>query len=363
MSVFVFDNDTLDMIRYILAMQRFVEYSVGSQGLKEYLCAISFERVLIQTGLRFPKFQKENANEIKMNDVVRFLQQKSLINSTLTNELNEYTSFHNSLICTGAQMPSEKINCKAQEILLFLCTQAGINKDEELKKSTFQDIVTLRTSQPPENQKSEIVESDFDNLDYLYEKCPIIQREIEKRLSVPLKRAQISSFSPNTGGIWLPFETRETLDNKRQMDRASIGVSFTPIGIRIGLNFSNQAHKSRIRYYELLLNGDLMKEFESLNNKDTGYCICDTFWHYHIRNIQSLQWSLTLYGSTKLAIERAIQETKQLEGKPLTASKYMISKVIDRRPEDFTYIVRGLINEISKDLNELHPIIALIENK
>ena len=42
---------------------------------------------------------------------------------------------------------------------------------------------------------------------------------------------------------------------------------------------------------------------------------------------------------------------------------YLISKVINRRPEDFTYIVKGLIEEVSKDLNELYPILALIDKK
>ena len=363
MSVFVFDNDTLDMIRYILAMQRFKEYLVGPQGLNEYLCALSFEKVLIQTGLKYPKFQKENLRDMRIYEVVRFLQQKNLISPTLANQLSEYVDFHDSLMRTGTKIAPEKTNPKAQEILQFLCTAAGINRDEELKKRTFEDIATLRTEQSSENKKYEVVESDFDNLDNLYEKCPFIQREIEKRLTVPLKRAQISGFAPNTGGIWLPFVTSETPDKRGLIDRASIGVSFTPTDIRVGLNFGSQAHKYRIRYYELLLNGELMNEFESLNRKATGYCLCDTFWYYHIRNIQSLQWSLTLYGTTRVAIERAIEETKQLEGTPLTANMYLISKVINRRPEDFTYIVKGLIEEISKDLNELYPILALIDKK
>jgi hypothetical protein len=360
MSVFVFDNGTLDMIRYILAMQRFKEYLVGPQGLNEYLCALSFERVLFQTGLKFPKFQKDNVREMRIYDVVRFLQQKSLISLTLANELIEYVAFHDSLMQTGAQITPDKTNLKAQEVLLFLCDEAGINRDKELKKRTFEEIVTLRTEQS-ENQRYEVVESDFDNLNRLYEKCPFIQREIEERLTVPLKRAQISGFAPNTGGIWLPFVTCETPNTRGHIDKASIGVSFTPIDIRIGLNFGSQAHKYRMKYYDLLLNGELMNELESLNRKDTGYCLCDTFWNYHVRNIQSLQWSLTLYGSTKIAIERAIEETEQLEGNPLTANRYLISKVINRRPEDFTYIVKGLIDEISKDLNELYPIIALID--
>ena len=186
--------------------------------------------------------------------------------------------------------------------------------------------------------------------------------EIEKKLTTSLRGAQISGFAPSTGGIWLPFVTSATPDNRAQVDECpSVGVAFTPIDIRIGLNFGSQAHKYRTRYYEMLLNGELMNEFESLNRKDTGYCLCDTFWHYHIRNLQSLQWCLTLYGSTKMVLQRAIEETRQLEGTPLTANQYLISKVIKRRPEDFAYIIDGIADEISKTINELYPTIALID--
>ncbi len=360
MSVFVFDKDTLDMIRYSLAIQNFKEYLIGPENLFEYLCALSFERVLVQTGLKFPKFQKENVRDMRIYEVVRFLQQKSMINPTLANELIEYIAFHDSLMQTRTQITQDKTNLKAQEILLFLCTEAGINRNEELKKRTFKEIVTLRTEHS-EDQKFEVVEADFDNLAQLYEKCPFIQKEIEKRLLVPLKRAQISGFAPNTGGIWVPFVTSETSDDRGYIERASVGVSFTPMDVRIGLNFGTQAHKYREKYYELLLNGKLMNELEALNRKDMGYCLFDTFWFYHIRNIQSLQWALTLYGSTKIDLEKAIEETKQLEGTPLTANRYLIGKIIHRRPEDFTYIVKGLIGEISKSLNDLYPIMALID--
>ncbi len=219
----------------------------------------------------------------------------------------------------------------------------------------------LKPEQSWDGKKCEILVSDFDHLDRLYEKSPHIQHEIEKKLSVPLKKAQISSFAPNTGGIWIPFVTLEAPDRKAHTERASIGVSLTPIDVRIGLNFGTQAHQYRIKYYESLLNGVLTGEVELFSRKATGYCLCDTFWYYHLRNVQSLQWALTLYGSTKLALENAIIETQQQNGKPLTAHKYLISKIIQRRPEDFAYMVKGLIDEMAKDLNELYPVLALIE--
>jgi hypothetical protein len=361
MSVFVFDQDSIGMIRYILALQRFKEYSVGPSGLNEYLCAVSFNRVLIQTGLKFPKFQKENPSDIRVYEVIRFLEQKSHINSTTAMKLREYEEFHDSLMHSTSQTAPKTANPKAQEVLRFLCTEAGVNQDEELKNSTFEEIATLNTKPSPANEKYEkLVESDFDNLDKLYDKCPALQLEIEKKLAPTLRGGQISGFTPNTGGIWMPFVTPEKPNNRAHVERASVGVTFMPLDIRIGLNFGRQAHKYRIRYYEMLLDGELMNEIESLNHRDTGYCFCDTFWHYHIRNIQSLQWCLTLYNSTKMAIERAIEETRQLEGTPLTANRYLISKVIKRRPEDFAYVIDGIVDEISKTLNELYPTIERI---
>ena len=77
-----------------------------------------------------------------------------------------------------------------------------MDQDEELKNRTFEDIATLGTKPSSSNEKFEkLVESDFDNLDKLYEKCPALQLEIEKKLTTPLQGAQISGFTPNTGGI------------------------------------------------------------------------------------------------------------------------------------------------------------------
>ena len=357
----MFDQDTMGMIRYVLALQQYKEYLVGPQNLYEYLCAVSFNRVLIQTGLKFPKFQKDNPSEVRAYEVIRFLEQKSHVSSTKAQKLREYMDFHDSLMQTSSQTAPRKANPVAKEILRFLCDEAGLNQDEELKNRTFEDIATLGTRQSSPNENYEkLVESDFDNFDKLYEKCSALQLEIEKRLSPTLRFAQISGFTPNTGGIWLPFVMRETNDTIAHINGPSVGVTFTPMDIRVGLNFGSQAHKHRIKYYEMLLNGELINEFESLNRKDTGYCLCDTFWHYHIRNLQSLQWCLTLYSSTKTTIESAIEETKQLEGTPLTANKYLIGKVIKRRPEDFSYVINGVVDEISKTLNELYPTIERI---
>jgi hypothetical protein len=350
------------MIRYLLALQCFKEYSVGPQSLDEYLCYVSLNRVLIQTGVKFPKFQKENPEDVRVGEVIRFLEQKSHINTTIAKKLREYIDFHGSLLQSSSQTALKKANSKAREILQFLCTEAGLDQDEELNNRTFKDIVTLGTKRSAANENYEkLVESDFDNLDKLYLKCPALQLEIEKKLTTSLWGDQISGFTPNTGGIWLPFVTSETPENKSNEDRASVGVAFTPVDIRVGLDFGNQAHKYKLRYFEMLMNGELLNEFEALNRKDTGYCLCDTFWHYHIRNIQSLQWVLTLYSSTKMTIEKVIEETRQLQGTPLTANKYLISKVIRRRPEDFTYVIDGIVDEISKTLNELYPTIELLE--
>jgi hypothetical protein len=341
-------------------MKRFKDYTVGPKGLELHLCSLALEKVLVQTGLNYPKFQKENPKDIKNYEIVKFLQQKNLISINVANQLTEYIHLQDALIRTGAQLVSEASITKGNELLRFLCTEAGINAEKETLEREFEDIATHRAGQHSENMTIELEDSDFDTLDLLYGKCGWIQKEIAKKLTVPLKPAPMSGFTPNTGGIWMPFLSKESSDKRGQIDGAYLGVTFTPNGIRIGLDFGAQAHKYRIKYYDLLLNGKLSSEIEALSRKATGYCLCDTFWHYHVRNIQSLQWCLTLYGSTRYAFETAIEETKQLEGKLLTAHRYLISKVIERRPEDFTYIVKGIVNEASRDLNELYPVLALI---
>jgi hypothetical protein len=200
MSVFVFDTDTLDMIRYMLALEHFKKYLIGPQGLNEHICALSLERVLIQTGLKFPQFQKANPREIRLYDIVRFLQQKRLVSPTIANELSQYVDFHDSLIQKGSQTTAAEKANKAQEILRFLCTEAGIKQEKELKNRTFQEIANLAKKPPAANQTYEIIESDFDILEQLYEKSTILQHEIQRGLKTPLREAQISGFTPNTGG-------------------------------------------------------------------------------------------------------------------------------------------------------------------
>jgi hypothetical protein len=358
MSIFVFDKDTTDMIRYVLAIKRFKDYSVGPKGIELHLCALALERVLIQTGLNYPKFQKENPRDLRIHDIARFLGEKKLVNPTVANQLSEYVTLHDSLMRTGAQVASEAAHSKAIELLRFLCSEAGINVEKETSEREFEDIASLKAWQP--SATYEIDESDFDAIDSLYGKSAWIQKEIEKKLTVPLKAARLSGFTPNTGGIWLPFVPKDASERRGQIEGAYLGVTFTPNSIRIGLDFGVQAHKARIKYYDLLLNGKLSSEVQALSWKATGYCLCDTYWHYHIRNVQSLQWCLTLYGSTRYAFETAIEETKQQEGKLLTGHRYLVSKVIERRPEDFTYIARGIVNEAARDINELYPVLALI---
>lgn len=360
MSVFVFDKDSTDTIRYLLAMKHFSEYTIGPQGIDLQLCALTLERVLIQTGLNYPKFQKEKSSDLKIYDIAKFLSQKNIVNPSVANQLFEYINFHDSIIRTGAKVTNEVAHTMASQILRFLCAEAGISMEKEIQEAAFEDITNHKIGQSLKNEAFEVEEADFDNLNRLHYKSAQIQNEISKRLTVPLKPAKVSGFTPYTGGIILPFIT-EQVASKRPSDCAYLGVTFTPNSIRIGLDFGAQAHRSRVKYYELIINGALTCEIETLSRKAADYCFYDTYWYYHTRNLQSLQWGLTMYGSTRLAIENVIEETKQSEGTALSGHRYLIGKVIQRRPEDFTYIAKGIINDAARNLNELYPILELID--
>lgn len=355
MSAFVFDEHTQRLLHYLLAIQHFAEYRVGPPGLTQRLCAQAFQRTLLQTALRYPKFQKDKPHEINLKDIIRFLQKNKHITPDVANKLMNFLEFHNSLY-TGVPPDNPE---KALEILQFLCAEAKISSDAPNR--SFHDIASRKMN--PTTLECRLEDSDFDNLDALYPKCFSLQQEIQRKLTVPLKATQPSSFTPNTGGIWIPFVMKDRAGYREPVDVASLGVAFTPLGVRIGLNFGSQAHKDRISYYRLLAEGELSDVLETLHRKATGYCLCDTFWHYHTRNIQSLQWCLTLYESTKVTIEHAIDETIQLQGVPLTGHRFLVSKLVERRPEDFTYVLPGLINEVPKVLDELYPILERISKQ
>ena len=62
--------------------------------------------------------------------------------------------------------------------------EAGLDQDEELKNRTFEDIATLGTRQSAANENYEkLVESDFDNFDKLYEKCPVLEAGNRKKIN------------------------------------------------------------------------------------------------------------------------------------------------------------------------------------
>ena len=354
----MFDGETLGLIRYVLAMGRFRDYSVGPVGLEAQLCGLAFERMLVQTARRFDKFQNDAAGELKLVDVVKFLRKKNLVDSAVACELSEYLGFYGLLLRGGRDVSVERAGFMGQAILRFLCVHAGLDLDREVSRVGFGDLVARKTVSG--GGVLEVVEGDFDCLDRLYVKCPSIQSEILKRVKVPLKAGAVSVFAPNSGGIWVPFVTEKAVGGLLD-GGVSLGVGFSPLGVRVGLGFGEFAHRCRVRYYELLLKGELVEMLEMLSLRGAGYCFCDTYWHYHVRNVESLQWGITLYGSTKLALEREIEVTKRLGDQALCGHRYLVSKVIVRRPEDFTYVVGGLVDEAVRVLDELYGVLALID--
>lgn len=364
MPLFKFDQDTENMLMYSLALFNFRGYVSGFEDLVKYLAALSFERVMFQTGLKFEKFRNINPRDVKISDIINFLEEKEQIDKAKAKKLRRYWDFRNAIMHTRSSMSKEQIDLVTKEILRFLCEEAGIDFDEQLRRTTFEDISTFgKGSTISVEEFRGIYDSDFDNFIMLYKKCAALQREINRLITgkLGLKPEQISSFIPNSGGIWLPW-VKEKIPNKRaHIHRASLGIAFTPINIRIGLDFGNKAHLHREKYYELLLKEELKEELKSLRISSQRYIFYDTFWYYHIRNTRPLEWYFEIDMTGKQKIEEAIRETKLLEGKPLTANKFLIGRVIDRNSEEFPQILNNIIEEAAKTIEELYPILEKIE--
>ena len=67
----------------------------------------------------------------------------------------------------------------------------------------------------------------------------------------------MSGFTYDVGSIWLPWVLNPGNDPRAHIRKASLGVIFTPLNVRIGLDFGPKAHRHREEYYKMLLNGEL----------------------------------------------------------------------------------------------------------
>ena len=360
MPLYAIDDEITKMIRYALAIFKYRDYLSGFGELSAYLTSLSFERVILQTGAKFGLDKKMGMFRYEINDVIHFLKNKGQISEYEHRKLLFCRDFRNRVMHRGISTTEMQ---DVKKVLKTICEMIGLVFDEELEKREFEDVLAFGKRPIVKHEFSTIKDSDFDEFSSLYKKSLSLHSRLEKPLSkLNLKPEEVSEFVPTSGGIWLPWVLKEA-GGRSHIKRASLGVTFTPSNIRIGIDFGKKAYRAKQQYYNLLLENKLDEMLSELASAD--YLFYDTYWYYHIRNLREIG---TYFGLSreeakhqlKIALEEVYESLKN--GKLMTGNKFLIGKIFSRGTEEFTSIIEKLPETITAIFGDLRPLLMKIEN-
>ena len=170
------------------------------------------------------------------------------------------------------------------------------------------------------------------------------------------------STSISLRGIWLPWVLMKS-GGRSHTRRATLGITFSPRNLRIGIDFGSMAYNAKCTYYSLLLRNELDDILYRLNS--LGYQFYETYWYYHIRNIQSVgvYFDPSTSKETKEQIKLALKETQHKYDQRIlmTGHKYLLGKVFFRGTVEFNNVLKNLGSSIVLIFKELLPLLKMVE--
>ena len=345
------DNETLNMIHFALAVFKFRQYLRGFKDLSAYLAGLSFEKVIVKS-----------ARKPGIGECIKHLLDKNLVSKETASLLRRCKYFRNNVMHGGARFVSTE---QIDKVLQTVCDLVGLDYKSELRNTDFEEILMFGGGEESIKAKEPlrtISDSDFDSFIRLYEKCDSLRSKLQQDLSsIGLIAEEMSEFVPTSGSIWLPWVTKK-IGRRSHMRRATLGVTFTPHNIRIGLDFGSRAFDAKKRYYSLLQSGELNHDLMKLGDE---YKFYDTFWYYNIRNEHPIHLLLKAGKFQKLRdkIKNALEETRKAESsnEPMTENKLLVGKIYQRKSSEFAEILCRLPQEISNTFREMLEIVNTIE--
>jgi len=208
----------------------------------------------------------------------------------------------------------------------------------------------------------DIVDSDFDDLEVLYEKCKNLHfRKLTILLSsLRLEPEEMSELIPTSGTIWLPWVARQAGDRSHTRTIV-LGVNFAPNFVRIGIDFGSEAYKAKETYYTLLLKGKLDSQLSKLTN---DYYFIDTFWYFNIRDLRLIReyWPSKI-DEIRPKIETALEETivRRKAQAPMKGHQSLMGKVFKRGTKEFSDFLIKIPETIQSVFCDLFGIVKQVE--
>ena len=360
MPLYSVDSETRNMITYAVSVYKFRNHLSGFGDLSAYLTALSFEKIIRQTGRKLNlESELKFWEEITSKKVMEFLRNGDLVSEREYEDLKKCRDFRNKIMHEGLHCVTIE---ETKEALQKVCEMAEISFEKQLERREFEDILSFGERKIKPKSYKKIRESDFDEFISLYDKCVSLQQELEKNLgSLSLVAEEISEFVPTSGGIWLPW-VLEHAGSRSHMKRITLGITFTPSSIRIGLDFGSKAYDPKKQYYKLLMEG----KFDPLLSRlPQGYSLYETYWYYHVRGVTNLRQYVQPADSPlfRHQIKEAYKEIgdKILRREKMTGHKFLIGKIINRTGTEFEEVLLNLEDIVCKTFEHLVPILKMVE--
>jgi len=379
MSLFYKSDDRArNMVRLAIGLHKY-RYEVDAFfGESIYWASISFEHIIRLTAKSISRDIDDDAcARADLNELIDNLCNSSRVKRSQRENLNRKLT---SLRLTRNRIfhPEGYINDRqVTGLLKAISEMVGSNLEKVRGEITYEQLRQLRDKvlsgrfigmpRTPHDidipDKGEICDSDFEDLDVLYEKCKYLHfRKLKNFLSpLRLKPEEMSELIPTTGTIWLPWVAREP-GWRTHIRTIVLGANFTPTLVRIGTDLGGEAHEAKKTYYTLLLNGDFDSLFDKLDNE---YYFIDTFWYNYVRRKQPIKdYFPTKTREFKLKVKIALEETieKAKTKEPMKGHQLLIGKIFNRGTKEFSDFLVNPPRTIRGIFSDLLAIVKRVED-
>lgn len=372
MVQYAVDEKAKDMIRLAVGLCKYSENVDGFFEQSIYWSAISFEHIIHSTAKSYgvSTWGKELCEIIEdmcssprvkhseREDQRRHLTELKAIRNRMFHSENFPITYEHAIEMVKAVCKMAQPECAFDKVWREITyEQVRKLRDKVLKicRSPF-SVETL--------DERDICESDFDDLEVLYEKCKFLHFKRLRNLLSPLhlEPEEMSELIPTSGTIWLPWVWGRTPRNRSHVGTIVLGANFTPNFVRVGIDFGSEAYRAKEMYYALLLRGLLDSQLAKLAD---GYYLIDTFWFFNVRNLRRITdyWP-SKADEIKPEIQRALEETREKyrARAPMKGHRLLIGKIFRRESPEFCDFLANVPQTVKDIFLEMLDIVKQVEH-
>jgi len=349
-----------DMIRLAVGLYKYSERVDGFLEQSLYWSSMSFEYIIRCTYGK--ESHRKELNEIII-DMCDSLKGTNSERETLFQSLDGLRRIRNKMFHPEGAISDHE----AKSLLSYVCKMGGCEFDSLLKEITYEQVRQLRNrvfkipsvlpgAKIPD--QPDICESDFDDLEVLYEKCKCLHyNKLVTYLSpLRLEPEEMSELIPTTGAIWLPWVLGQS-GKRRHVRTIVLEVRFSPERVRVGIDFGSEAFEAKAAYYNLISAGKLNGHLERLARRD--YCFYDTYWYFHVRNVRPVKDCYPLgMEEIKSGIESALFEIEMKRHRRILMKGHqlLIGKIFARGSKEFNQFLTRIPETVKEIFYDLVPV-------